>query len=141
MNTAASRSVRFAHCQVGLKCRRSQNLNTIYNMDPNPTTPEDLTGQVYQFAANLLVTQKQTSDQAVQSLVAEGIDKESATTVVFSVQEEIKKAKRERANKDMLYGALWCMGGLIATLADIGFIFWGAILFGGIQFFKGVANL
>ena len=40
----------------------------------------------------------------------------------------------------MKYGALWCVGGIVGTAALIGFIFWGAILFGGIQFFKGVAN-
>ncbi len=40
----------------------------------------------------------------------------------------------------MLYDALWCIGGIIATVADIGYIFWEAILFGGIQFIKGVSN-
>ena len=53
---------------------------------------------------------------------------------------ETTDARMERANKDMLYGALWCVGGIVGTAAQIGFIFWGAILFGGIQFFKGLAN-
>lgn len=48
--------------------------------------------------------------------------------------------KKAHARKDMIYGALWCVGGTIFTVADTGFIFWGAILFGGIQFFKGLAN-
>ena len=43
-------------------------------------------------------------------------------------------------DKDVLYGALWCAGGIIATVADIGFIFWGAIVFGGYQLIKGLAN-
>lgn len=47
---------------------------------------------------------------------------------------------KSRAKKDMLYGALWCVGGLVATAANIGFIFWGAIIFGGFQFIKGVYN-
>lgn len=47
----------------------------------------------------------------------------------------------EKAQKDMLYGALWCVGGLVLTMAHIGFIFWGAIVFGAIQFFRGIANL
>jgi hypothetical protein len=46
----------------------------------------------------------------------------------------------ERANKDMLYGALWCIGGIIATISDLGYIFWGAIVFGAIQFFRGLLN-
>ncbi len=48
--------------------------------------------------------------------------------------------RKKQANKDMLYGALWCVGGIIATMSDIGAIFWGAIIFGGIQFFKGLIN-
>lgn len=40
----------------------------------------------------------------------------------------------------MIYGALWCIGGIIATVADIGFIFWGAIVFGAVQFIKGAIN-
>jgi len=46
----------------------------------------------------------------------------------------------KRANKNMLYGALWCVGGIIATAADFGYIFWGAIMFGAIQFFRGLPN-
>jgi len=48
--------------------------------------------------------------------------------------------EKENAKKDMLYGALWCGGGTIATLAHIGFIFWGAIVFGAFQFLRGFFN-
>ena len=34
------------------------------------------------------------------------------------------------ANKDMLWGAVWCFGGVIATMASDRFIFYGAIIFG-----------
>ncbi len=37
---------------------------------------------------------------------------------------------RTKPPKDILYGALWCVGGLALTLATIGFLFWGAIIFG-----------
>jgi hypothetical protein len=50
------------------------------------------------------------------------------------------EARKKQATKDMLYGALWCVGGIVATASDIGAIFWGAILFGGIQFVKGLIN-
>jgi hypothetical protein len=40
----------------------------------------------------------------------------------------------------MLYGALWCIGGIAGTVANIGFIFWGAIIFGAVQFIKGLSN-
>ena len=61
----------------------------------------------------------------------------SAQPDMESLYEEERK---KQANKDMMYGALWCVGGLVATMADIGAIFWGAIVFGGIQFFKGLIN-
>lgn len=64
---------------------------------------------------------------------------------IISIQDEINEqeyisAKKKQAENDMLYGALWCIGGIIATAAHVGFIFWGAILFGGIQFFRGLSN-
>lgn len=46
----------------------------------------------------------------------------------------------EAARNDVLWGAVWCMGGIIATAADIGYIFWGAIVFGGYQLIKGISN-
>jgi hypothetical protein len=56
------------------------------------------------------------------------------------LQSAYDEARKKQANKDMLYGALWCIGGIIATASSIGAIFWGAIIFGGIQFFKGLIN-
>ena len=53
---------------------------------------------------------------------------------------QINKVKKDQANKDMLYGALWCIGGIVMTVSDFGFYFWGAILFGGYQFLKGAMN-
>ncbi len=105
---------------------------------PNQQTTVD---QVYNYAADLLVNGNRSAIDVEYILINKGLDSESARIVVANLQEQIGKAKKSRAKKDMLYGALWCVGGLALTLADVGFIFWGAIIFGGIQFFKGVANL
>ena len=70
----------------------------------------------------------------------EGIDEESASIIVDSLETQINKIRKEQANKDMLYGALWCVGGIVMTVADVGYIFWGAIVFGGYQFLKGAMN-
>jgi len=66
---------------------------------------------------------------------------QEALKIVNKIEKEIKKAKNTAANKDLIYGALWCIGGLVATSAEIGYIFWGAIVFGGYQFLKGLINL
>ncbi len=42
-----------------------------------------------------------------------------------SQDDEYIQAKKQQAKSDMLFGSLWCIGGIIATAADIGFIFWG----------------
>ena len=68
----------------------------------------------------------------------EGVEAENAVAIVNYLSKRTKSQKREAANRDMTFGALWCAGGIVATVADIGYIFWGAIVFGAIQFFKGL---
>jgi hypothetical protein len=51
--------------------------------------------------------------------------------------------EKKQAGKDVLYGALWLGGGLVVTLVSLsngrgGVIAYGAIIFGGIQFFRGL---
>jgi hypothetical protein len=109
-------------------------------METAQPVPQSL-DHMHAYAADLLVNQERTGIDVIDMLKQKGLTHETASDIVFDLQEQIKKAKRERANKDMLYGALWCIGGTILTVADIGFIFWGAIIFGAIQFFKGASNL
>ncbi|WP_294244935.1 hypothetical protein [uncultured Chryseobacterium sp.] len=58
----------------------------------------------------------------------------------------LDKAHKHEAKKDILYGVLWLVGGLAVTIltfnfGSIGFIAYGAIIFGGIRFFRGLANI
>lgn len=96
--------------------------------------------EAYGYATNLLVNSKRSGPEVAALLVQQGIEKQQAIDIVTALEAQIKQAKDTQANKDMLYGALWCVGGIVATVANFGFIFWGAIVFGGIQFFKGVIN-
>ena len=53
-----------------------------------------------------------------------------------------------QGGKNMLYGALWCIGGTMVTLATYSaaqgggryLVAWGAILFGAIQFLIGAGQ-
>ena len=96
--------------------------------------------EIYNYAANQMVNGNKNSKEVTDSLIQYGLDKESASTVVNNLERQISEAKKERAQKDMIYGALWCIGGTVLTLAHIGFIFWGAIVFGAVQFIKGAIN-
>jgi len=109
-------------------------------MDNQQGSSETAVNDLYNFAANMLVNDKKTSKDVQIALVGKGLSESAAFTIVYNLEVEIKNAKKEAGRKDMLYGALWCVGGTVATVANIGFIFWGAILFGGIQFIKGAIN-
>ena len=101
---------------------------------------QKVANQIYEYATNLMIDEKKNSTETKEALISRGLDEENASAVVSNLEQQISTAKKSRANKDMLYGALWCIGGTIATVANFGYIFWGAILFGAIQFIKGVVN-
>ena len=48
--------------------------------------------------------------------------------------------RKEKAKKDMFYGALWCTAGIIVIKLDLGFVFWHALVIGGIQLYRGISN-
>ncbi len=65
---------------------------------------------------------------------------EKERTIINPIHAAHIEEENDTDQKDMLFGALWCIGGLAATMADIGYIFWGAIIFGAGQFIKGMSN-
>lgn len=97
---------------------------------------EEAVNQIYEFASNLLFKKNQGKQDVINELIKNNIDKENAEIVVNN----LISSRNERAEKDMLYGALWFIGGIIATVANFGYIFWGAIVFGAIQFARGLTN-
>jgi hypothetical protein len=111
------------------------NLKDMETSDNEQPTQEELE-EVFKYAANLLFNEKRSPEETKAILIRRGLDEEGADFVL----ETLGKAKLEKAKKEMLYGALWCIGGTLATAAQIGFIFWGAILFGTIQFLRGLVH-
>lgn len=105
------------------------------------TNEQKVVDQLYKYAASLLVEKNKSPKETMEILIKDGVDTEIAIAIVDNLSSQINKAKSSGAQKDMFFGALWCIGGVLGTTADIGYIFWGAIVFGAIQFFRGVANL
>ena len=97
-------------------------------------TDKEAIEQIYTFAKDLLFKEKQSKEDVINELINNGIDAENADIVVSN----LLSAHNERANKDMLYGGLWFVGGIIATSASEQYLFLGAIVFGIIQFFRGL---
>ena len=108
---------------------------------------EEIVRQVYEFAAEQM--ESGASDRQVQDLLIEnGLDQESAMIVVSNLIKMRAEAVGAAGKKEMLHGALWCIGGMAVTavtysLASKGVPFvvaFGAIIFGAIQFFRGLAQ-
>jgi hypothetical protein len=95
---------------------------------------------IYAYAAELMV-KGESAGQIEKALIEKGLDAEAARIVVNNLVEARAKAHREAGQKNMLYGGLWFIGGTVITVgtyqaAEGGA--WGAIIFGAIQFFRGL---
>ncbi len=95
----------------------------------------------YEFAATCLYEKQMTKAETLEALKDRGIEADVASKIIQELGNLIQAPHEVKMNTtEMLHGALWCIGGTVATLADFGFIFWGAIVFGAIQFFRGMAG-
>jgi hypothetical protein len=115
-------------------------------MSSSEPTDEEVVQAIYDFAAEQMVNG--ASDRQVESMLREkGLDAESAATVVSNLAEHREQARAKAGQGAMISGALWCIGGIAVTAityqaASGGgtyVVAWGAILFGAIQFFRGLA--
>jgi hypothetical protein len=103
----------------------------------NSEATTDTQSHHYIVAEKLLKEHGKTTDEVRAMLVDKGLSYEEACKIVDSFG--YKSEEKKNGNKDMLFGALWCIGGTVLTISNTGYIFWGAIVFGAIQFFKGAA--
>lgn len=86
---------------------------------------------VYSYAGDLIVNQDYSYNEAKSALIQQGISAEDAETVINNIKNQIKEAKSEAANKQLLYGFLWAAGGALLTIiTGSTFIFYGAVLYG-----------
>lgn len=109
--------------------------------------PQPIDDVVYHFAIEQMRAGVAPAE-VEQSLVRRGLSAEAAATVVGDLKRVRGQAAREAGRKNMRYGAMWCAGGVVVTVltfqAAAGggqfVIAWGAILFGAIQFFRGMSQ-
>jgi len=123
------------------------------------STKHDDVSEIYTKVDELINVQNMSPELAEKELIKSGLDAASASIVIESVLNPVSEKQNRRVakkkkspkyrksykdreprhvNNDMIFGALWFIGGIIATASDIGFIFIGAIVFGLFQFIKGL---
>ena len=125
--------------------RRNIDKTTINEFKENATyfkeseLKQENLNQIYNYSYNLINIENKSLDEVKFILTEKGHDENDISWVMrkFLYKHEEKKV----ANNDMFYGALWCIGGIVATMANIGYVFWGAIFFGAFQFIKGASNV
>ena len=103
------------------------------------TTAEADLQKMYQYATILKINGKNIGEIKA-TLLERGLDETNANTVMEWVEQDVSNALKRGAKRDMLYGVLWCLGGLALTYAHIGLAIWAPILFGGIKLLKGFMN-
>jgi hypothetical protein len=115
-------------------------------------TTEDVIDSAYTEAYKLVIKQKKDVNEVDHILESKGLDESQRNSIIVSLLQikSDKKAKRElriaNAPSDILYGGIWCMCGIVLTclsllLSDsigIGFLFWGAIVYGIQRFVRGL---
>ena len=108
---------------------------------------EDVVEAIYGHAAELMRNGVKDED-IIKDLVEQGLDAESAEVVVANLADMRNEQQQKAAKKNMGLGALWAVGGTVVTAATYGaasggghyVVAWGAIAFGAIQFFQGLAQ-
>ena len=116
------------------------------------TNPEPSDEDVAQAVFNFVAEQMESGASAPQiqaMLLEKGLDQDTAAAIVANCTRLRSEAISEAGQKDMVFGALWCIGGIVVTVATYGaaasgggtyIVAWGAIVFGAIQFFRGLAT-
>ena len=112
-------------------------INNSKNSNENELDIENL-NKIYIFANNIIEKQNCSVSEVQNILIKNGYNSNDISWVVNRLL--FKQQEKKDAIDDMFYGTLWFAGGFLLTIADIGYIFYGAILVGGFQFLKGAFN-
>ena len=118
---------------------------------PPPPDQQQVRRMVYLAVFNGL-QRGESSASAEKALLEKGLDQASASAVVQAVQNfnaAFAKAVKSAGGRNALFGALWCVGGTVVTVATYEaargggtyFVAWGAIVFGAIQMLRGLFML
>jgi hypothetical protein len=84
-----------------------------------------------------------------QRLLERGLSPDTAALVLARLKHDQNQALQADGQKNMLFGAMWCGGGLLITTwtylgaSESGGIYvlaWGPVLYGAIRFFRGLTQ-
>ncbi|QDT89088.1 hypothetical protein [Gimesia algae] len=72
---------------------------------------EEMVQALYAFGAEKM-RDGASSQQVQAALMEEGVDQETSEMIVSQLSEARDSQQKEAAQKNMMFGALWCIGGM-----------------------------
>lgn len=104
--------------------------------------------KIINHAAHLLFVMHKSPEEAIQILSENGLESNIAEKIINNLLLQVSDVKAGAVNTRMLVGAIFFIGGIIVTVVTYSnaipggtyIVAWGAILFGAIQFFRGLSD-
>lgn len=89
----------------------------------------------------LLFFEGKRPEQVVRALVEEGADSDLARSAVLYQVQLFNQQRKAQGRNEALWASLWLGGGVVLTYHDVGFIFWGAMIYGAWGVISGLSKL
>lgn len=104
---------------------------------------------LYQYVADLILKHDKSAREVRKALVEQGLSEDAAKTIVKQVTDEIAKARRKEASKDLALGGVICGIGLFVTIVSLFnasgggtyVVAYGAIIVGAVKLIKGFSTM
>lgn len=117
----------------------------------NDTSMQKVSPEIYEYAA-ILVKNGKSREEVKMALESKGLNSEHAGVVAENIFKIRSHSYRKSGRKNMIFGALWCIGGFVVTAMTYSMaansptggtyvVAWGAMVFGAVQFFIGVFEM
>jgi hypothetical protein len=112
-----------------------------YTMEKDSLEHQEYLKEMMKYAVDLYVYQDKNSYEVITALKEKGVTEDQAKAMISIIDERVEETENSAHKKNVIIGGLFFAGGLMATFANLGFVFWGAIVFGGIQMVRGIMKV
>lgn len=110
-------------------------------MEKDSVAHQEHLKEMMKYAVDLYVYQDKNSYEVISALKERGMSEDEAQEIISVIDQRLEETENSAHKKNVIIGGVFFAGGLIATFANLGFIFWGAIVFGGIQMVRGIMKV
>ncbi|MGR6088575.1 MAG: hypothetical protein ACU4F9_10390 [Arcticibacter sp.] len=93
--------------------------------------------ELLEYAKNQIINENQNPSDVKNILLSKGLEEDIIDRMLIEIK-EFKETNSKKSNNDLIFGFLWLAIGIGLTFANIGYIFWGAIVYGGYRLYKGL---